>query len=940
MDLIKHTDVKHPDKLPLQMALAQMEAIADFLNETKRAMEQVSIVQYLSRRVSGLPFKLKDSKRWLIRQDVVTRLMYAKSKNAIVRKKRIFWLFNDVIICVSNRSLTMESNVASSDFKLSEDSHYTCRWFCPLDRFQVLTDPDYVTDVWDLVVNDKPQTKPTGLAARYFSLKEDYKRLEEDFTVVTKICELFLQLHNDYKGMAWISENGHVATAPSCNSTQDGGEERRDRRLQEGRLDVMIATRDETKTQQHTYMFRSKAEKESWLSSLRYAKLKLKQASPPTWIQMDADNDEDLYAVSKKMPLYVNSFSISMAINDMAVECAAKVGVQHAWFAGGDMANGWVSVVDCISPCPLVLENFSLPDSGLIMSILYVPPLRTSPSSQEGTILPPSHVPTVWMASLTHKIIIYDASTRKCLTSSTFPHMIVCMEFFRHQVYMATTDGNVVIFKRVEGNRWDLSKYTTVKVTPDTIQCMCIVENTLWVGVRNNVYFLKLHNLVVEGPVELGKEPELRVQKMLSIGSGVWVAWKDSTIELYHAQTVTPVQKIEVKRTIERMISSLQLDAKFQTLGRISITAMSEAFQRLWVGTSVGTILLYQLPQANGIPVVSGKPYMATRGHDDAVRVIVPVATVAGDTAYSRFSQFVSDEVQRYSAVDDDDGVSELNQAALDDLGSIPEVSVSDSEIAHQVGDTAASESSPPEPTYLNLSDISTCSGVPSQTSDPPADVGNAAEQVTRPPSTDSQDKTLKRVPSSNGRTTTVTSTSTSLSTSAMPTTSPSGTQRPSPSGTLHPSPSGTLTSPKATSCWYITDTFVRKDSIRRQKPSSSQETVHNNDGASSGGTGNEEKEGEGEAEKYIEPATLLREGLITTPELVVQPEGTIVRTMMKVPGHGNKASRQRGGPMYVLTAGRSNTHAQSAVSSTIKIKNGGVRVCVVAYEIEENQVD
>ena len=53
------------------MALAQMEAIADFLNETKRAVEQVSIVQYLSSRVSGL----KDSKRWLLRQDVVTRLV-------------------------------------------------------------------------------------------------------------------------------------------------------------------------------------------------------------------------------------------------------------------------------------------------------------------------------------------------------------------------------------------------------------------------------------------------------------------------------------------------------------------------------------------------------------------------------------------------------------------------------------------------------------------------------------------------------------------------------------------------------------------------------------------------------------------------------------------------------------------------------------------------
>ena len=58
-----------------------------------------------------------------------------------------------------------------------------------------------------------------------------------------------------------------------------------------------------------------------------------------------------------------------------------------------------------------------------------------------------------------------------------------------------------------------------------------------------------------QGPVELGKESGSRVQKMLSIGSGVWVAWRDSTIELYHATTVTPVQKIEVKRTIERMIA-------------------------------------------------------------------------------------------------------------------------------------------------------------------------------------------------------------------------------------------------------------------------------------------------------------------------------------------------------------------------------------------------
>ena len=83
---------------------------------------------------------------------------------------------------------------------------------------------------------------------------------------------------------------------------------------------------------------------------------------------------------------------------------------------------------------------------------------------------------------------------------------------------MATADGDVLIFKRVEGkqmtwkcwvyrcivkgkvlhgvictppspgNRWDLAKYTTVKVCADGIQCMCIVQSTLWVGVKNCVY--------------------------------------------------------------------------------------------------------------------------------------------------------------------------------------------------------------------------------------------------------------------------------------------------------------------------------------------------------------------------------------------------------------------------------------------------------------------
>lgn len=44
-----------------------------------------------------------------------------------------------------------------------------------------------------------PSTNTIPVAAQYFSLKEEYKKLEDDFSVVTKICELFLQLNNEYK---------------------------------------------------------------------------------------------------------------------------------------------------------------------------------------------------------------------------------------------------------------------------------------------------------------------------------------------------------------------------------------------------------------------------------------------------------------------------------------------------------------------------------------------------------------------------------------------------------------------------------------------------------------------------------------------------------------------------------------------------------------------
>ena len=88
-DLLKYTSPDHPDRITLQMALANLEGIASYLNEAKRLREQQEVVSNLSSAVTRLPFRLSDSKRrWLHRQDVVTRLVRPHHLGSVLPKPR------------------------------------------------------------------------------------------------------------------------------------------------------------------------------------------------------------------------------------------------------------------------------------------------------------------------------------------------------------------------------------------------------------------------------------------------------------------------------------------------------------------------------------------------------------------------------------------------------------------------------------------------------------------------------------------------------------------------------------------------------------------------------------------------------------------------------------------------------------------------------------
>lgn len=77
-DLLKHTPQGHHDRMSLQLALTQLESLAEMLNERKREAEQTQAFREMLRHVSAKfssARPLTDGNRHLLREDNVTQLV-------------------------------------------------------------------------------------------------------------------------------------------------------------------------------------------------------------------------------------------------------------------------------------------------------------------------------------------------------------------------------------------------------------------------------------------------------------------------------------------------------------------------------------------------------------------------------------------------------------------------------------------------------------------------------------------------------------------------------------------------------------------------------------------------------------------------------------------------------------------------------------------------
>ena len=149
-------------------------------------------------------------------------------------------------------------------------------------------------------------------------------------------------------------------------------------------------------------------------------------------------------------------------------------------------------------------------------------------------------------------------------------------------------------------------------------------------------------------------------------------------------------------------ITGYNIQSKLHGVSNLHITSLLLCNGYLWIGTSVGTIMVYRTLYIKTVPITTGKPYLALHSHASGVRVLISTHTV-GTLSSSRLDQFISEEQERFQ---EDWETSETTEDS-----QVPPPTPSDSDIISVNGGGGGASST--NSTLTTASDTSTFPPLP-----------------------------------------------------------------------------------------------------------------------------------------------------------------------------------------------------------------------------------
>uniref|UniRef100_H3DJD1 Rho guanine nucleotide exchange factor 10 n=1 Tax=Tetraodon nigroviridis TaxID=99883 RepID=H3DJD1_TETNG len=659
-DMLKNTPVGHADRLPLQMALTELETLAEKLNEKKREADQRCEIRHIAKAMNEryLNKLLSNGSRYLIRSDDMIETVYSDRGEIIKTKERRLFLLNDVLMCATPNIRVIKPTSPSAleyPVHLHVAPYFVlCKWSVPLSFVEILEfGPDLspgtfsndITLIWH-------NNKKSSTAQQYKlymgpgQLYQDLQNLIHDLSLVNQISSMISSLKGNYQesdlnlptvAQDWVSglqrlilkKEEEIRAADRC------------------RIQLQLPGKQD-KSGKPTYFSavfntHSPAIKQSWISNLQMAKLALDEDNLQGWFFAEDDGNQ---IKKQKHPLLLRQMPVVMSkLQEFKVECAVHnpephintestadtpaIGHGCVWIASCTNQMGQISIVAMQNSSPKVTECFNV--ESRILCMAYVPveqPQENGEKISENHHVPSAKAgdtPSICLGMEEGSIIVYKSSQRskKVRLQHFFTpdkSTVTSLVYKKNCLYVGLVSGSVAVYPRSQDGLWSFEKLRVLKLGVLPVKAMLAVEDHLWASSGGQVFIISIHTHCIERQLEAHQEEGMVVSHMVVAGVGIWIAFSSgSTLRLFHTETLEHLQDINIATPVHNTLPGNQ---------RVLVSSLLVCNGLLLVGTNLGVTVALSVPRLQGIPKVTGRGMVSLHAHNGPVKFLTMAAAV------------------------------------------------------------------------------------------------------------------------------------------------------------------------------------------------------------------------------------------------------------------------------------------------------------------------
>uniref|UniRef100_A0A8D0ZEF7 DH domain-containing protein n=1 Tax=Sus scrofa TaxID=9823 RepID=A0A8D0ZEF7_PIG len=603
-DMLKNTPRGHPDRLSLQLALTELETLAEKLNEQKRLADQVAEIQQLTKSVSdrsSLNKLLTSGQRQLLLCETLTETVYGDRGQLIKSKERRVFLLNDMLVCanINYKPANPRGQLEISSL-VPLGPKYVVKWNTALPQVQVVEvgqeggsyDKDNVliqhAGAKKASASGQAQNKVYLGPPRLFQELQD---LQKDLAVVEQITLLISTLHGTYQNLNMtVAQDWCLALQRLMRVKEEEIHS-----ANKCRLRLLLPGKPDKSGRPISFMVvfitPNPLSKISWVNRLHLAKIGLREENQPGWLCPDEDKKSKAPFWCPILACCIPAFSsrgLSLQLGALVhspVSCpllgfsavSTSLPQGYLWVGGGqEGAGGQVEIFSLNRPSPRTVKSFPLAAPVLCMEYIPEPEEGESRDGEES---------------------------RRAADASAGVHPTICL---------GLQDGGIP---------WDLeSPPVCLTVGPGPVRTLLSLEDAVWASCGSRVTVLDATSLQTQQSFEAHQDEAVSVTHMVKAGSGVWMAFSSgSSIRLFHTETLEHLQEINIATRTTFLLPGQK---------HLCITSLLICQGLLWVGTDQGVIVLLPVPRLEGIPKITGKGMVSLNGHCGPVAFLAVATSI------------------------------------------------------------------------------------------------------------------------------------------------------------------------------------------------------------------------------------------------------------------------------------------------------------------------